>query len=148
MISPSNIAETLIKNHPRIVLFDGVCNLCSGWVQFVHVRDPELRFRFASVQSPEGQAILQYFGLPTDDHDTMVYIENGLAFYRSTAFLQVIRQFPFPWFLLGAGRVMPVPVRDWAYDRVAQNRYRLMGKKDQCLVPDADLMRRFLAAGV
>ena len=70
----------LVKNNPKIVLFDGVCSLCAVWMHFVIQRDPDSRIKLASVQSIEGQALLAWCGLPVNQYDTMVYIEDGQAF--------------------------------------------------------------------
>lgn len=127
-----------------VVLFDGVCNLCNGWVRFLIARDRQARLRLASVQSEAGQAILAACGLPTDQFDTMLFLEKGRAYVKSTAFLRVVRYFPWPWPLLSAGRIVPRPVRDWLYDRVALNRYALFGRQEVCMVPTPDLRQRFL----
>lgn len=137
-------AVTLVSTHPRIILFDGVCKLCAAWVSFVVARDRQQKFKFASVQSAEGQALLAWCGLPTDRFDTMVYIENGRPCFQSTAFLQVIKHFGSGWRLLSLGRTTPRQPRDWLYNRIALNRYRLFGKREVCLVPTAELSARFL----
>lgn len=133
-----------IQPGERVVLFDGVCKLCNGWAKFLIRHDPAARFRLCSVQSSEGQAILQWFGLPTDHFDTMAYVESGALFVRSTAVLRILAQLPAPWRLLAGLRLVPRPLRDWCYDRIALNRYRLFGRYDSCLLPDADHARRFL----
>lgn len=138
-------ATDFITAHPHIILFDGVCNLCAAWVSFVVARDPQQKFKFASVQSPEGQALLTWCGLPTDQFDTMVYIENGQPYYKSTAFLHIIKHFGALWPVLSLGRITPHWPRDWLYDRIASNRYRLFGKREVCLIPTPELMARFLA---
>jgi len=128
----------------RVVLFDGVCKLCSGWVRFLIRHDPQQRFRLASVQSVQGQALLAWSGLPSERFDTMAYIEDGQLLVRSDALLRIVAQLPGPWWLLALLRVLPRPVRDWCYDRIALNRYRLFGRYDSCLLPSADHERRFL----
>ncbi|HNI63704.1 MAG TPA: DCC1-like thiol-disulfide oxidoreductase family protein, partial [Agitococcus sp.] len=90
-------ATQLVQNYPKIILFDGVCNLCAAWVQFVVKRDPQGLFKFASVQSPEGRALLTWCGLPTTQFDTMVYIENGQAYYKTQAFFKIVAQFNWAW---------------------------------------------------
>lgn len=133
-----------IQPAERVVLFDGVCKLCNGWAKFLIRHDRERRFRLCSVQSAEGQAILQWFGLPTGHFDTMAYVEGAELFVRSTALLRILAQLPLPWRLLAGLRLIPRPLRDWAYDRIALNRYRLFGRYDSCLLPSADHARRFL----
>ena len=128
-----------------IILFDGICVLCSAWVFFVIRRDPKARFKFASVQSAAGQTLLQRLGLPTDHYDTMVYIQAGHVYMRSSAFLRIVQQFGWGWRLFAAFAFRcPRPVRDYCYDRIARNRYRLFGKRQQCLLPSAAIQARFL----
>ena len=142
-------ATQLVQNYPKIILFDGVCNLCAAWVQFVVKRDPQGLFKFASVQSPEGRALLTWCGLPTTQFDTMVYIENGQAYYKTQAFFKIVAQFNWAWRVFAkVSQIMPVVIRDWLYDRIAQNRYRLFGKRDVCLMPNAQLNQRFLSVDV
>lgn len=134
----------LIQADDRVVLFDGVCKLCNGWAKFLIRHDSGHSFKLASVQSPEGQAILGWFDLPTDRFDTMAYVEGDRLFVRSEAVLRVVGQLPRPWRLAAALRLLPRPLRDWCYDRIALNRYRLFGRYDSCLLPAADHARRFL----
>jgi len=137
-------AEGLIKNNPKIILFDGVCCLCAAWVDFVVQRNTAQDIQFASVQSAQGQALLRWCQLPTDEFDTMVYIEHGQAYFRSTAFLRVVKHLNKGWPLLSIGRFCPSMLRDWLYDRIALNRYRLFGKREVCLLPTPALKARFL----
>lgn len=133
-----------IQPGERVVLFDGVCKLCNGWVKFLIAHDPAQRFRLASVQSVQGQALLAWFGLPTEQFETMAYIEGGELLVRSDALLHILAQLPRPWRFLALLRLIPRPVRDWCYDRIALNRYRLFGRHERCLLPNADHARRFL----
>lgn len=128
----------------RVVLFDGVCRLCSAWVRWLLKADRHARFRLATMQSPAGQAILAWYGLPTDQYESMLVVDNGRLHQKSTAFLHILRQLPLPWRAGLVLRVVPRPVRDWVYDRVARNRYRWFGRHDQCLVPDPARAGRFL----
>lgn len=128
----------------RVVLFDGVCKLCNGWAKFLIRHDHQQHFRLASVQSAEGQALLVWGGLPTDHFDSMALIENGQMLLRSDAVLRIVAQLPGAWRYLAWLRAIPRPVRDWCYDRIALNRYRLFGRYDSCLLPSADHARRFL----
>jgi predicted DCC family thiol-disulfide oxidoreductase YuxK len=137
--------QALVDTHSKIILFDGVCNLCAAWVHFVIKRDPQQKFKLASVQSAEGQMLLQWCGLPVTQYDTMVYIENGQAYFRSTAFLHIIQHFGALWPLLSWGRIVPRVIRDWLYDRIALNRYRLFGKRTVCLMPSPSLAQHFLS---
>lgn len=130
----------------RVVLFDGVCRLCSAWAQFLIRFDGQKRFKLATVQSPEGQALLSWFGMPTEQFDTMVLIEGNRVYRRSSAFVRVLLGLGLPFSLVAVVWVIPSPLRDWVYDRIALNRYRLFGKNDQCLLPTADHDSRFLGS--
>lgn len=133
-----------IGEHDQVVLFDGVCKLCNGWAKFLIRHDRERVFRLASVQSPQGQALLSWFGMPTDEYRTMVLIRNGQAYVRSGAIIRILRDLPFPWKLGVVAWVVPRPIRDWIYDRIALNRYRIFGKYDSCILPTSDHKSRFL----
>ncbi|AZF11731.1 putative membrane protein [Pseudomonas sp. R2-37-08W] len=130
-----------------VVLFDGVCKLCNGWARFLIRHDRQRRVRLAAVQSPEGQALLAWAGLPLDQFDTMAVIRDRRYWVRSDAVFEIIAQLPAGWRPLGLLRGIPRPIRDWAYDRIALNRYRLFGKYDTCLLPDPDHEQRFLKGG-
>ena len=141
---PDTALPPHIQADNRVVLFDGVCRLCNGWATFLIRHDAERRFRLCSVQSAEGQAILAWFGLPTDHFETMAYVEGAQLFVRSDAVLRVLAQLPRGWRLLAMLRVLPRALRDWCYDRIALNRYALFGRYDSCLLPAADHQGRFL----
>ena len=128
-----------------IVLFDGVCNVCNALTRFVIEHDPAPgRFRFAPLQSATGQRLLREHGLPTDDFDTFVLVEDGRASLRSTAALRVLGLLGLPWSLLWLLIVVPRPLRDRAYGWIARNRYRWFGKRDACMIPTPDVRARFL----
>ena len=129
--------------HP-VVLFDGVCNLCNRCVRFVARRDPECRFRFASLQSDAGRRLLAAHGGDPGALDTMVLIEEGRCFTRSDAALRIARGLRGAAKLLAAAAVIPRPIRDWLYDRVAARRYRWFGRTDSCPRPEPGLVERFL----
>lgn len=126
-----------------VLLIDGVCNLCEGCVRFIVPRDPEGRFAFAALQSETGERLLREAGLP-NDLDTVVLLEDGRSYARSTAILRVLRRLSGAWPLLYALIAIPRPLRDWAYAAFIAHRYRWFGKKDACLVPGPDLAARFL----
>ncbi|ROS00248.1 putative DCC family thiol-disulfide oxidoreductase YuxK [Sinobacterium caligoides] len=137
-------AEQLMCRYPQIILFDGVCHLCSGWVQFVIARDRGQRFYFCSVQSAVGKLLLAECGLPMQSIETMVYIQDGTVHLRSTAFLQVVRQLSGGWPLLSLGLSLPASIRDALYTLVARNRYRIAGRRAQCWLADESLRQRFI----
>lgn len=127
-----------------VLLFDGVCNLCNGVVQFIIRNDPDAEFRFAALQSEAGQALLERFDLPTDDFDSFVLVENGEYVTKSTAAILIAKRLGFPFSLLYPFIVLPKSLRDRVYDLVADNRYRIFGRKEQCMVPTPDRQARFL----
>jgi predicted DCC family thiol-disulfide oxidoreductase YuxK len=133
-----------IDNVPDgLVLFDGVCVLCSGWVRFLIERDSANIFRFTPIQSPYGRALAQRLGVNTDMPETNAVMFGGRAYFKSDSAIQALGRLP-RWRWVRALSIVPRPVRDWLYDRVAQNRYRLFGKTESCMMPNADLMRRFV----
>lgn len=136
----------LLKPGEPVVLFDGVCKLCNGWARFLIRHDRDHRVRLAAVQSPEGQALLAWAGLPLDQFDTLLVIRDRHCWERSEAVFEIIAQLPARWRPLLVLRAIPRVLRDWAYDRIARNRYRLFGKYDTCLLPDPDHEQRFLKA--
>ena len=127
-----------------IVLFDGVCNLCQGVVRFIIERDPHERFHFAPLGSTAASEALQHSAFQGPLGDTVVLVRDGRVFLRSDAVLEIARGLTFPWPLAYALTVIPRPLRDWVYNVVAHHRYRWFGRQERCLVPTADLRRRFL----
>lgn len=133
-----------IPDEAPIVLFDGVCNLCTGFVQFLVPRDPEGRFRFASLQSDVGEALLADHGLDDHDLDSIVLIEGDDVYVKSSAVIRIAALLGGIYALARPFGYLPRRLRDWGYDAVAANRYRLFGKKDQCMMPTEDVQARFL----
>ncbi|MFC7019594.1 MULTISPECIES: thiol-disulfide oxidoreductase DCC family protein [Haloarcula] len=126
-----------------LLLFDGVCNLCNGFVRFVVQFDDAGEFLFAPLQSDVGQELSRRHGLETEDFDTVVLVEDGQVYKKSEAVLRVSRRLDGPWPLLSAFSVVPTRVSDRVYDLVAENRYRVFGKKDACPVPEPEIRDRF-----
>ena len=139
-----NQLEQLIQTH-NIILFDGVCVLCSAWANFMIQHDPQYQFKLVSVQSKLGQQLLSTYQLPTDHFETMVLLEQGQLYTESTAFLRIIQRVGFPYSILKYGKVIPKVVRDFAYRRIALNRYWLFGQTEQCYVVTADVQQHFLS---
>jgi predicted DCC family thiol-disulfide oxidoreductase YuxK len=129
-------------NEP-VILFDGVCNLCNGSVQFVIKRDKEKKFRFASLQSAAGQDILRKFNLPADKFNSFILYENGNIYTRSTGALRMLAQLK-GWKWAGVLKYVPRFIRDGVYDLISRNRYRWFGKKEECMIPTPELKSRFL----
>jgi len=131
-----------------VVLFDGVCNLCNRTVQFIIRRDPHARFRFASLQSAAGAAIVRQAtgrALPSaDPPESILLVERDRLYERSTAVLHVLRKLRFPWPVAYALVIVPRAMRDSVYDLIARRRYRWFGRQDVCMVPTPDLRARFV----
>ncbi len=138
----SNKEEKMSKK--SILLFDGVCNLCNGVVQFVIKRDKNDKFIFGALQSDAGQSLLKKHGLPIDDFESFILVENNTVYKKSTAALRVAKKMGSGWQLLYAFIIVPRFVRDFVYRLVANSRYRFFGKKDNCIVPTAALKAKFL----
>lgn len=126
------------------ILFDGVCNLCNGFVQFVIARDPRAQFRFAALSSGPAAALLRASGVREPIPDTMVLVEDGRVYFRSDAPLRIARRLTFPWPLAYGFAVVPRFLRDRVYDVIAARRYRWFGRRDVCMVPTPELRNRFL----
>jgi len=127
-----------------LILFDGVCLLCSLWVRFTIDRDPEMRFRFMSIQSDAGRRFAEAMGVSPDEPETNIVILHGRAWFKSDAALTVLSQLSSTRHL-GLLKRVPRWVRDPVYDLIAQNRYRLFGRSEVCMVPSPTDRARFLS---
>ena len=135
-----------MSSQPATILFDGVCNLCNGFVQFIIKHDPNGRFRFASLQSEVGRQLLAAHGITTvsADPESVLLVANGKVYSHSTAVLRILRKLGGMWSLLYAGMLLPRFARDAAYRFVARNRYRWFGREEACMLPTPELAQRFL----
>ena len=120
----------------NIVIFDGICNLCSYAVDFITARDSGKVFTFVPMQSPRGQEFLRRHGVSVDRVDTFLLIGSGGTLVRSDAAIAIAAELRRPWNLLTVLRYVPRPVRDWVYSVVARNRYSWFGKRATCKLPD------------
>ena len=139
-----------------VVLFDGVCNFCDASVNFIIEHDPGGYFKFAPLQSEEGQKLANQFGFesataessePKSDLipiDSVILVEDGKASTHSTAALKILKRLGAPMSWLYAFIIVPKPIRDWAYKLFARYRYRMFGRKDQCMLPTPEVRARFL----
>jgi predicted DCC family thiol-disulfide oxidoreductase YuxK len=133
----------LIKNSERIILFDGVCNLCNGFVQFIIKRDPEQIFRFASLQSDFAKKLIEQHP-QLKNVDAVVFWEENKLFIKSDAAFAIAQYLP-KWKWIGFLKIFPRFLRDGVYDLIAKYRYRILGKKDQCMIPSPALKERFIS---
>lgn len=136
-------ASGALTKPESVILFDGVCNLCSGAVQFVIKRDPAATFSFASLQSDYGQQHLQRFGLNTSLFHSIILIQGDKFYERSDAALEITRHLKGAWPLLYGFKIIPRFIRDGIYNLIGRNRYKLFGKKDACWIPTPELKSRF-----
>ncbi|MGP1908592.1 thiol-disulfide oxidoreductase DCC family protein [Metabacillus sp. JX24] len=130
--------------HSKILLFDGVCNFCDGTVQFVLKHDKKEAFSFASLQSEAGQSLLRKHGLPLEDYDSFVYLDEGKVHTKSTAALRVLKELGGIYKAMYLLIAVPKPIRDAVYMMIAKNRYKWFGKKDACTLPSKEVRKRFL----
>src|SRR5262245_44190721 len=126
-----------------VIIFDGVCVLCSGWVRFLLERDLDEIFRFTPIQSPYGRALAERLGIDAETPQTNAVILGGYTYFKSDSAIQALARVP-RWGWVRVFAILPRPVRDWLYDRVAQNRYWLFGKTETCMAPTPAIMRRFV----
>ena len=128
----------------RIVIFDGVCNLCEFSVNFIYERDRKGKFTFTPAQSPLGQKLLQKYQINTDKLDTVVLVKHDRVYSRSTAAFKIAEELDPPWNTLQFFSWLPLAIRDYLYDWIARNRYKWFGKKESCMIPTKELKSRFL----
>ena len=126
-----------------VLLFDGVCNLCSGSVQFVLKRNSKGNIRFASLQSEIGQELRATYQIP-EDTDSIVFIKNYKAYLKSSAALRIATYLSFPLNWLYIFIIIPPFIRNFLYDIIAKNRYKWFGKQDACMLPTPEIRSRFL----
>ncbi len=135
-----------IPEQKKIILFDGVCNLCNNAVQTIIKNDKKNVFVFAALQSEMGNTIVKHLGIDTITVDSIILYEPGIAYYiKSTAALKIAKEFSGAWKLLRLCFVFPERFRDVIYDFIARNRYQWFGKKDQCMIPTPELEAKFLS---
>jgi len=126
-----------------LILFDGVCVLCSGWVRRVIERDRAARFRFTPIQSPYGAALAGRFGISIDSPETNAAVIGGRIYFKSDAAIAVWSCLP-GWRWVRIFRLVPRAIRDGLYDVIARHRYRWFGRTEACMAPRADIASRFL----
>ena len=129
----------------KIILFDGVCNLCDSAVQFVIEHDKKDMFRFVALQSELGQEILKHIGINPKNIDSVILYEPGIAYhYKSTAAIEIAKSLGGFWHLGTLFRIIPTGIRNQLYDYIAKNRYKWYGKKETCWIPTQELKSKFL----
>ncbi|MCD6062371.1 MAG: thiol-disulfide oxidoreductase family protein [Flavipsychrobacter sp.] len=127
-----------------VIFFDGVCNLCSGFVQFIIRRDKDRHFHFASLQSETGQRVLQALPQELKEIDSILLYDDHEVFVESTAVLKISSRLAGLWSAASSFLIIPARIRNFAYRTVARNRYDWFGKQEECMVPTPELQSRFL----
>jgi predicted DCC family thiol-disulfide oxidoreductase YuxK len=130
-------------NH-KIILFDGVCNLCNRTVNYVLKRDKKDRFRFAAFQDEAGKRLIAKLNIDRSKTDSIVLIDDDKVYVRSTAALRISRNLGGGYPLFYGLMIIPNFIRNWVYDYVARNRYKWFGKKDSCMIPAPEIRSKFL----
>ena len=128
----------------KIILFDGVCNLCNGAVTYIIKRDRKNVFKFAALQSDIGRELISKFNIDTSKVDSIILIDGEKHYEKSSAALRIAKELSGAHPLLFGFMVLPKFIRDSVYDYIAKNRYKWFGKKESCMVPTAELKGKFL----
>lgn len=134
-----------LPQNKKIILFDGVCNLCDSSIQFIIKHDKNDAFRFVALQSELGQEIIEYIGIDTAKTDSIILYEPGNAYYyKSEAALKIAKELGGIYRAISWFSILPRFLTDSVYDYIAKNRYKWYGKKDACLIPTPELKAKFL----
>ena len=128
----------------KIILFDGVCNLCNGAINFIIKRNSKASLKFASLQSDTGKQLLKEYNIDPLKTDSIVLIDSNKAFLKSDAALRIAKDLDDAYPLLYSFIIIPAFIRNSIYDLIARNRYKWFGKKESCMIPTPDLKSRFL----
>lgn len=134
-----------VPANKKLILFDGVCNLCNSSVLYVIKRDKKNNFMFAALQSDSGKQIIKKFNIDTTQVDSIILYnpEKDKVNHKSTAALKVASQLGFPTNVLAIFLIIPSFIRNWVYDFIAKNRYKWYGKKESCMIPTPELKSKF-----
>lgn len=133
-----------LKKKHKIILFDGVCNLCNSTVQRVIKNDKKDVFRFTPLQSAVGMVMVTELGIDTAQTDSIILVEDATFYTKSTAALKIARELSGGYPLLYVFKIAPTIIRNWVYDFIAINRYKWFGKQESCMIPTPELKKKFL----
>jgi len=128
-----------------IVLFDGVCNFCNSSVNFIIQHDKKKRYKFAALQSNVGKMLSEKYGIDQSKIDSIILVENGGVFVKSSAILRITKHLNYLYPLLFGFIIIPKFIRDGVYDFIARNRYKWFGKKEACMIPSPEIKGRFIS---
>ncbi|HEX5217618.1 MAG TPA: DCC1-like thiol-disulfide oxidoreductase family protein [Vicinamibacterales bacterium] len=127
-----------------IVLFDGTCAFCEGAVKFIAARDPQGYFKFGASQTPEAEKLLARHQISRESARSIILIDDGEIYLRSTATLRIARKLSWPWSMAAAFLYVPRPIRDAVYRVVAAIRHRIAGKSNACEIPPPEIRQRMI----
>ncbi len=128
-----------------VVIFDGTCVLCSGFVQFILRHDTHETLRLLDAETPLGQALFEHFGLNHVDYETIILLEDGRARLKSDGAIRIFESLGFPWSLMAIAKFLPRTLRDRAYEMIARHRYQWFGRRQTCYLPKPSDADRFIA---
>jgi len=131
-------------NQFPVIIFDGICNLCCGWVQYLIRRDKIMKFRFVSIQSETGQKLLKQVHGNDKMTESIIYLKGDKCFRESSAVLEILTDLGGAWKLIAVLKLIPKPIRNKFYQLIAKKRYRYFGKRATCLLPTPVNKKRFL----
>lgn len=128
----------------HILLFDGVCNLCNSLVRFIIKKDRDAKIKFTPLQSVSGNSLLKKINISASVTDSVIYITGDEFFLKSSALLHLLKDLGGVWKLFYGFIIIPLFIRDFFYNIIAKNRYKIFGKTDKCMVPASDHRERFV----
>jgi predicted DCC family thiol-disulfide oxidoreductase YuxK len=140
----SDPAVPAFPDDASVIVYDGVCVLCSHAMRIIATRDRRARYRYVSAQSPLGQALFRHYGLDAANFETVLLIEQGRGYGKLDMARRVAAEIGGPYRGVAVFGLLPGRIQDWCYDLVAQNRYRLFGRRDVCIAPDASWRTRVI----
>ena len=132
---------------PAVIFFDGVCNLCNRLLQFIIKHDRKKYFRFAALQSDSAKKMLTGFSISASASETILLLEEGKLYKKSTAVLRIAKKLDGPWKAFDTIVIVPVFIRDFFYGIIAKKRYNWFGKRDYCMAPENPDRERFVLDG-
>ena len=134
----------MTSTNSYIILFDGICNFCNYWVDFIIKRDKDKTLKFATLQSDAGKKIANQFSIVNKNIDSIIFIKGGNYFARSDAVLEIAKELKSVWKILYLLKVIPRHLRNFIYDLIAKYRYAIFGKRNSCRVPSSEEISRFI----
>jgi len=131
-------------NQNPVIIFDGICNLCCGWIQYLIRVDKTMKFRFVSIQSERGQKMLNQIHENVIMTESIIYLKENKSFRESSAVLEILTDIGGVWKLIAVLKLIPKPIRNKLYQLIAKKRYHYFGKRATCLLPSPENKKRFL----